>query len=374
MSDIADPPATVQSPLYDLMARNWTLDASVHSACIDIANKTVAFALADGRVALAPVSDPESAIDRIRVEADTGRTLIRARTKPVAAPIVTKPLADGPVMLAPSARTGFIAASADGRLTHVTPRGQTIKILLPPAPLSAMATNGRGQLALARPDMVLVHDEETLERRAAILTSGTVTGLVYAPDGQRLAVIQDGKTILWQSSERSLSFDTEGDGGAIFAPDGQWLAGPGPDNAFWLLRLSDGKQARIENFRARPASIAFGTKSDTLHAAGAFRIASWSLLTPPFDDPATGALRTGKPGMVLIERVATHPARDLVACGMADGTVSVAQSGRPEEMLLRQADGHAITALHWADGGKLMVIATSAGDAALITLPPQMFK
>ena len=374
MSDTVDPPATVQSPLYDLMARNWKLDAAVHSACIDTSCRTVAFALTDGRVALAPVDDPDSAIDRMRVEGDTGRALIRARTKPFADLVVTKPLADSPVMLAPSARTGFVAGSAEGRLTHVTPRGQTVKIMLPAAPLSAIATNGTGDLALARPDMVEVHDENTLERQVAILTSSSATGLAFARDGKRLAVMQDGNLILWQAGERSMTFRTDGDGGVTFSADGNWLAGSGPDNALWLLRQCDGEQARIGNFRARPASVAFGPNSNMIHAAGAFRIAGWSLQTPPFEDPATGALRTGKPGMVLIERVATHPKRDLVACGMADGAVTVAQPGHPEEMMLRQADGSAITALHWGGSGTLMVIATDAGDAALLTLPPQLFK
>lgn len=374
MSDIAAPPPTVQSPLYDLLARSWTLEAGIHSACIDKGNRTVAFALDDGRVALAPVKDPESATSRMRVEGDSGRAIIRARTKPVADLLLTKPLADGPVMLAPSSRTGFVAAAPDGRLTHVTPRGQAVRIPLPPAPISAIATDGTGQLALARPEMVVVHDEETLERHAAVLTSSSATGLAYAPDGQRLAVMQGGTVILWLPIERSASFRTGGDAGVTFSPDGKWLAGPGPDDTLWFLRLSDGEQGRIGNFRARPGSVAFGADSGTLHASGAFRVASWSLQTPPFEDPTTGALRTGKPGLVLIEQVAAHPGRDLVACGMADGAVIVAQTGKPDEMALRQADGAAVTALLWADGGTLMVIATEAGNAALLTLPPQLFK
>ena len=120
MSDIAAPPPTVQSPLYDLLARSWTLEAGIHSACIDKGNRTVAFALDDGRVALAPVKDPESATSRMRVEGDSGRAIIRARTKPVADLLLTKPLADGPVMLVGhSAGAALAHAALDARPDRV---------------------------------------------------------------------------------------------------------------------------------------------------------------------------------------------------------------------------------------------------------------
>ena len=44
--------ASVQPALFELLARSWTPGAAVTSLCFDRAGATVAFALADGRIAL----------------------------------------------------------------------------------------------------------------------------------------------------------------------------------------------------------------------------------------------------------------------------------------------------------------------------------
>lgn len=95
---------------------------------------------------------------------------------------------------------------------------------------------------------------------------------------------------------------------------------------------------------------------------------------PPWENESIGALKTGRSGLVLIERIAPHPARDLIALGTADGAVSIARIGYPEEMPLRQADGSAVTALAWSNDGLHLAIGTAGGQAALVTLPPQLFK
>ena len=65
--------------LFDLLARNWQHPAAVENLRFSADGSTVAFACADGTVALAPISDPEPPETRIRMSADVGRATIRPR-------------------------------------------------------------------------------------------------------------------------------------------------------------------------------------------------------------------------------------------------------------------------------------------------------
>ena len=366
-------PQPATAALFDLLARSWQLPAAVAAVQLDAAGKAAAFALTDGRVALAPLDDPDSSISRLRMEFDSGRSTIRAREKPVAPPFLTPELSEGAPHLAASGRIGFIAASRDGRIHQLTPRGQMIAMAPAGDPVAAIASDGRGRLAIARPGRIDLHREEGMERLAGLLTPGTATGLAFTPDG-RLAVQCDETLRLWSPGTEAEQHPLGGTGTPVLSPAGGWLGGSNGRDAFWALRLSDGRAARIGNFRAAPASIAFAPGDAAVFASGAFRLAGWSLATPPFDTEATGALRTGRSGLVLVERVATHPARDLVAFGTADGTVAIARSGLPDKMILRHADGAAVTALIWSACGLHLAIGTATGAAALVTLPTQMFK
>ena len=384
MIDTAAPPApaeavapgqSLQPPLFDLLARSWRLEAAVHSISMDNAGKTAGFALADGRIALIPLDDAESPLVRMRVEFDSGRSTIRPREKPVASPILTRPVAGSAPFLVPSASLGFIAAGCEGRLTRVTPRGQAIPLGRDDAPLSAIASDGKGRIAIAREDRTDLHDEDGMPRQARVVTEGFASAIAFAPDGQSLAVQQDSGLLIWQPRQGSQTHATSGtgSGGLVISADGEWIAGTG-DGGLWLLRRRDGQIARIGKFRAPPLSISFSAGENAVFAAGAFRVAGWSLGTPPFASESDGALRSGRTGLVLIERVAAHPTRPLVAFGTADGAVSVTRIGEVGEMPLRHGDGAAVSALVWSACGTHLAMGTTAGDAAIVTLPAQIFK
>lgn len=61
-------------------------------------------------------------------------------------------------------------------------------------------------------------------------------------------------------------------------------------------------------FRVAPASIAFNRAAGAVFASGAFRTAGWSLASMPITDEASGALMTGRPGLVLVEKSQPTPA------------------------------------------------------------------
>ncbi|WP_051294400.1 WD40 repeat domain-containing protein [Gemmobacter nectariphilus] len=368
------PAKAAQSPLFDLLARSWTLEAAITDVALDRAGKAAGFALADGRVALMPLDDPESPLARMRVEADSGRSTIRPRERPVAQPILTPELATGAPMLVPSNMIGLVAAGRDGRIHRVTPRGQVISLCNKAEPIFALAADGLGQLAIARDGRADLHDEVGMARQAGLLTPGPAHALAFAPDDHSLAVALKESLIIGQPRKGYDLFPLGGSGPIGFSADGRWLVGSNGTDGIWLLQRQDGQIARIGKFRAAPTSVAFSRAADAVFASGAFRAAGWSLATPPFDNETTGALKTGRSGLVLIDKVAAHPARDLIALGTADGAVAIAQAGRAEEMPLRHADGAAVTALAWSADGLHLAIGTANGEAALVTLPPQLFK
>jgi hypothetical protein len=95
---------------------------------------------------------------------------------------------------------------------------------------------------------------------------------------------------------------------------------------------------------------------------------------PPLGGDTEGALQTGRPGLVVVDTVAAHPRRDLLAVGYANGMVNLVQIGRRDELVVLADGGGAVTALAWSDDGEQLAIGAADGSAALVGFPPQMFK
>ena len=83
---------------------------------------------------------------------------------------------------------------------------------------------------------------------------------------------------------------------------------------------------------------------------------------------------SGKAGLVLIDAIATCPTRNLVAVGYANGLLSLAEIGKPSEILLREDTGAGISAMAWSANGAYLALAGTDGSAALVEFPDAMFK
>lgn len=365
--------ASVQPALFELLARSWTPGAAVTSLCFDRAGATVAFALADGRIALAALTDAEPPEKRIRQEVDTGRTTIRPRDKALPPLALTEALEDGPARIVASNSHGFLVAGRFGQIFRVTPRGQVLRLLKGTQPVSALATDGQGRFAIAQETGVTLYDETDLVSFQSLPARCRADGLHFLPDGE-LAIASEQGLLLWRPGSPPERHPVQAKGAMAIATDGGWLGGATRSGGLWLMQRNSHHIAQIGNFRAPPGSTSFSAPSGAVFASGAFRIAGWSLQDAPFTSDATGALRNGRPGLVLIDTVAAHPDRPLIAAGSADGAVVVAQIGQPDEMLLRHASGSPVTALCWSANGTHLALGTAAGDAAIVTFPPHLFK
>jgi WD40 repeat protein len=358
--------------LFDLIARDWTLASPAAGITFNADESAVAFACADGGVHIAATADKAAPDTRIRRAVDTGRLTIAPRKTPVAPLKIADFTAGRTSPVVPHGPSNFAFAKATGRINTLTPGG--IAVHLPAranGPISAVAVTPDGAtVAYVCGDRVHVGPTDA-DSTLVIGDRPGVAGLSFSPDGRTLAVAHDGGVSRWTPDEA--------DAGSVETPlqdrpvsltwraDGAWLAVTLAEGGFCVINAASNAVAPHGSFPAPVRSVAFGGPTDTVVASGAFRVAAWAL-----DDNSD--VMSGKPGLVLIDAVATCPSRNLVAVGYANGLLSLAEIGQPSEILLREDTGAGVTAMAWSANGAYLAVAGADGSAALIEFPDSMFK
>ena len=368
-----------QPSLFELLARIWRLDGAVGALAFNRAETAVAFATGDGRVAVMPLADAETPGKRVRIEFDTGRTTIRPRANPVPAPTLVGPLAEGraPLLTAFGVQ-GFCAAAGDGSLHRITARGQSLRFTRPdPDPVTAL--HGLGEtdsLAVARGQALTLVDATGTATGTARLDAPAEV-LAASPDLRVLAVGDAGGVSLLDCAAGLAPLRRIDLGAAVVSlawdAAGRTLAIGCADRSAAVVTLGDGRPVdRIGGFPEPPLSLAVASGPAALVASGTYRVAAWSLKG---DRPEP--VKTGRAGLVLVDRVATHPSRGIVAAGYASGLVILCHLGEAGEVLLRSGTSgpdRAVSALGWSADGRHLALGTAGGEAAIVTFPDQFFK
>lgn len=363
-----------QNPtLFDLLGRCWQRPAPVASASFDRQGGCVAFAAVDGTIALAPVAEAEGPESRIRVSGDLGQMRILPRTKPPAPLTAVAVQEEDAPFVMPFHEGGFLVRTGGGVVRRVSAQGESSEDFL----------------GLGRPVLALDHAAQS--------------GLTALSDGEELCLLDQAANVIGRS--RPVPIPTS----LKFSPDGRYLAGLSEDSLVimaldggvsvqrvvtlpsrstglsWnrqadriacgleigglsIVDVSLGRTDTILDFPAPVRGLAWGIGGQ-LVASGAYRIAAWGTKT----EVASQALLTGHTGLILVEAVAAHPTRDLVAAGYADGRIVVARLGGRDELFVRPFGGK-VTALAWSADGRHLAVGDAEGQAALLTFPPQLFK
>jgi WD40 repeat protein len=358
--------------LFDLIARDWKLASPVTGVTFNQACTAVAFACADGAVHIAATADKESPDSRVRRAIDTGRLTIAPRNKAFA-PLKTADYTEGrSTAVVPHGAANFAFAKANGRINTLTPGGVAVHL---PAkatrPISAVALTPDGAcMAYAQGGDVYVTASDA-DQKNRLTAPAPVTALAFSPDGKTLAASHQNGVTRWSVAaldQPPVETPIAGSPtGLLFGDDGRWLAAPLQSDGFVLIDTASNAAYPHANFPAPVRSIAFGSPTNSVVAAGAFRVAAWGL-----DDQRD--IMSGKAGLVLINSIATCPTRNLVAVGYANGLLSLAEIGRPAEILLREDTGVGITAMAWSSNGTYLALAGADGSAALVEFPDSMFK
>jgi WD40 repeat protein len=358
--------------LFDLIARDWQLASPATGIAFNRSSTAVAFACADGTVHLAATADKESPNIRVRRALDTGRLTIAPRNKAFA-PLKAADYTEGrSTAVVPNGEMNFAFAKTNGRINTLTPGG--IAAHLPakaPGPISAVALSADGAMMAYACGGDVYLTASDADQKNQLATPAPVTELAFSPDGETLAAAcENGLTRWLVATPDQPPAETPITGsptGLLFSDDGAWLAMLLQSDGFCVLDTTRNSAYPHGNFPSPVRSVAFSGPTSSVVASGAFRVAAWGL-----DDQHD--IMSGKAGLVLINAVATCPTRNLVAVGYANGLLSLAEVGRPSEILLREDTGIGITAMAWSSNGNYLALAGADGSAALIEFPDSMFK
>ena len=122
--------------------------------------------------------------------------------------------------------------------------------------------------------------------------------------------------------------------------------------------------------------MVWSADGETLVTSGAFRIIAWPLgdLKTNGATPTASALETGKPSLVAIEAVASHPNEPLIAAGYENGMLILTKIGSKDELIIKNEGDGAIKHLDWSRDGGYLALGSDRGLAAIVELPEQLFK
>jgi hypothetical protein len=366
--------------LFGLLGRSWQLDAPVVDLAFDNSSGAVAFALADGSVAIARTKDAEPAAKRIRISAEDGRSSILPRTKPLP-PITRLSVQEGtPVALTAYGKHGFVLGSTEGVLKSVTIGGERTPFSKPlDTPITALDhAPGTGNLACATADhQVLLIRGPSTEPEALCHEEPIIT-LAFSVDGGWLAVACETHVTVWKIDKipkkiAELS-PCQSPLSLAWSPDQTKLALGQEKDGVTVWQLDGEDHITLPDYPAPVRTLAWTADNETLVTSGAFRTIAWPLNRLRTKGNRPTSLDTGKPSLATVDAIASHPSRPLIAAGYENGMLIIAQIGKPDELVIKAEGQGAIGSVKWSGNAGYIAIGSSQGLAAIIELPVQMFK
>jgi WD40 repeat protein len=197
-------------------------------------------------------------------------------------------------------------------------------------------------------------------------------GLAFFPKGFRLAIAHYNGATLWYPNIEGKPASLEWKGshlGITVSPDQRFVVTTMQEPQLHGWRLDDGQHMRMSGYPGKVRSFSWTTGGKFLATAGAGEAILWpfSGKNGPMGANPTMIAPAAKAG-VKVTQVAAHPVAPICAVGFADGLILLARIEDGAEILVREPDGDAVTALAWNADGKAIAFGTEAGKAGLANL------
>jgi len=371
--------------LFDLLAREWIVDAGIAQSTFSRDDSAVLFRTLSGKVAMVSTKDAESPGSRTRIEGDTGRTTIRQRRNPVPAPRIATAMVSSQLPVVRFGQGGFAAVDTEGAVQLITSRGHCIEKVRPDGfAISSLCGDDEGDtLAVAFQSRVSVYRTATMDVRAEVRRDRPVRCMALDPTLRTLAV-RDDECMELVDIGGSGDFSGKKFPGKIegvrnvtrmtWDSSGRYLACASSDKAFHVVDTDAGTIQRVDNYPSHVGVVDFCETGKALVTSGAYRLAGWAIDDLPQGEHPGTPLTTGKAGLVIIDTIAAHPSRSLVASGYASGLVTISCIGTTQELMVHREHSSRVTSLMWSNDGEHLAIGFSSGKAAVVSFPDRFFK
>ena len=328
--------------------RSLAVDAPASACAFSTDGSRVAFALGDGRVRILPAD-------------------IHAAETPAG-----EPLHGGAVLnlVADPAGDGFVSGGDDGRLLRVAADGTAVELANQKGRwfehLAAHRATGAVAASAARTAFV-VKDGEVREFGPH---PSTVAGIDFSKDGSRIACAHYGGVTVWSIGNVVLPprrFAWRGSHVALkWSTDGKFIATGTQENDIHVWRMAQATDMRMQGYPAKVKSLSWTADARFLFTSSQPVFTAW-----PFSGKGPEGkppLQFGDEGAGLMSVVAAHPSAEFVAGGFDSGELQLGDLKTKRSVVLRMADGAAITCLAWAPDGWRLAAGTESGALFVLDL------
>ena len=233
------------------------------------------------------------------------------------------------------------------------------------------ASTGSGLIAFSAGKTVSVIDAADSVFRRDFVHERTVSGVAFDPKGRRIAASTYGGAALWfariaQQKPTKLTW-AGSHTGVAFSPDGAFVVTIMQDNQLHGWRLKDGKNLRMGGYPSKVRSIAFLSNGNLMATSGAQGAVLWPFIgaNGPMGREAT---EIGYDEGSLVTLVAARSTHGVLAAGLNDGRVWLADPAGQGLNFLKAEKGAAITALALSPDARRVAWADEDGQTGVVDI------
>ena len=264
---------------------------------------------------------------------------------------------------------GVVTGGDDGRVIWhrrgeagvlATAKGQWIDAIA--------ASAESGLIAFSAGKTLSVIDAKDAGFRRDFVHERTVSGVAFEPKGRRIATSTYGGAALWFAriaQQKPTLLKWAGSHTAVgWSPDGAFVITAMQDNQLHGWRVKDQKNLRMGGYPSKVRAMSFLSNGQLLATSGAQGAVLWPFIgsNGPMGREAT---EIGYDEGSLVALVASRPKHGVLAAGLSDGRVWLADPAGQGLNFLKAEKGAAITALAMSADARRIAWADEDGQAGV---------